>query len=977
VSVVTTSSGDQVKDATRVDETMGREVGSAHGVRALLLPAIRKLGTTYSLEMRAIDPGRDEHLFTLSDRATFKEGLLDLLDRLSERTRTELGEGRGEVERARVQLGEAMTRSVEAYQHYVAGLEGWLRDGQRAVALRELPAALELDPGFAAAHSDLAFLYFAYGRPDLAVPHWREADENADRMPLKERSVLRLRRSFSTPSAESWSRDDALRLAGELSRRFSGDKYVLLDAADAYTAFGMDDLRDGALRKALDLDPGLFVAARALSARLASRTAEALEVARRAVATRRSAANLSLLVEALHASGATEEAAATAREALRLDGGRNSLVVERSCFTLRQGGSAPECAPSGSAWRPVARTPWSATWLPRPWWRTSSCAAACGRGSYQATRAAGERRFAEAADLIQQVQAEATNRNYPGWLFSQSSLTAEMLLAAGRAEEAARVWPVMPACRCRDPVDYAVDYPRLALLRARAMEQLGRRAEAIRQLDGIVAFWKEADDDLPLLVEAKAMRRRLAGAPATARALAVAKAPATTPSIAVLPFADMSPGRDQEYLSDGIAEEILNALSSVEGLRVPGRVSSFYFKGRNVEPAEIARKLGVAHLLNGSVRHSGGRIRVTAEVVRVSSGERLWSQTFERDMADVFAVQDEIARAVVESLKVRLLAGAAYSGPRPTTTTSPEAYSQYLLGQRLYRQGTPDSFRQAVKAFEKAVALDPGYAPAWAAMGIPMFYVGAYATSQEEALAAAEKALALAPDLCDGLSTRGSLRESVRWGWTGGRADLERAVRLCPGSPDGWRRHAIMLSNFGRLDEAIPSAERAAQLDPLGYSNIALARILRAAGKNERSLPVAKRAVEAMPDSNTACGDVAAALLALGRAAESLERFRRCAGGWAFTRHGIVRALWSLGRADEARSLLRKEEEQPSPKWVHIGIAYSWMGDSDKAFEWLNRAVDAHDLLLGDGFLSWPELGPLHTDPRWKALRRRLNLPVD
>jgi serine/threonine-protein kinase len=456
------------------------------------------------------------------------------------------------------------------------------------------------------------------------------------------------------------------------------------------------------------------------------------------------------------------------------------------------------------------------------------------------------------------------------------------------------------------------------------------------------------------------------------------------PSIAVLPFADLSPGRDQEYFADGVAEEILNTLSSVEGLRVPGRSSSFYFKGRNVEPAEIARKLGVAHLLDGSVRRSGKRLRVTAEVVKASSGERLWRQTFERELTDVFAVQDEIASAVVEALKGRLLAGTAHSGPRPSVTTSPEAYSHYLLGQRLYRQFSPDSLRQAVDAFEKSVALDPRYGPAWAAMSIPTFYVGVYATSQEEALAwaeralaAAEKALALSPHLCDGLSARGYLRGAVRWDWTGGIADLAEAVRLCPGNPDSWRRYSVMLATLGRLAEAVPPAERAVQLDPLGYSNVNLSHILRAAGNSELSLAAAQRALDAMPDSNVACGVVADALLALGRPADSLERFRRCPGAWGYTRHGIVRALWSLGRTDEARSLLGKEEEQPSPKWVHIGIAHAWMGDSDKAFEWLNRAVDAHDLLLGDGFLARRELRPLQADPRWKALLRRMNLPVD
>ena len=180
-------------------------------------------------------------------------------------------------------------------------------------------------------------------------------------------------------------------------------------------------------------------------------------------------------------------------------------------------------------------------------------------------------------------------------------------------------------------------------------------------------------------------------------------------SIAVLPFTDLSPERDQAYFAEGVAEEILGALSRVQGMRVPGRSSSFWFKGKDVEPAEIARKLGVSYLLEGSVRRSGNKVRISAEVVRASNGARIWTQTYEREVADVFAIQDEISRSVVKAVAPVLFAGSV-SLP-PSRATDPEAYRLFLLGRYLNSQGTEESLRQAIDTLERAAAIDPRYAP--------------------------------------------------------------------------------------------------------------------------------------------------------------------------------------------------------------------------------------------------------------------------
>jgi tetratricopeptide (TPR) repeat protein len=584
------------KDAARVDETIGREVGKAQRARALLLPAIRRLASTYSVEMRVIDPVRDEHLFTVSERSGSKEALLDVLDRVSERTRRELGESEADLGASRVRLGEAMTRSLEAYQHYRAGLEAWLRDGQRAVGLRELQDALRLDPDFAPVHAELALLYSWYGRPDLAEPHWRAAAALGGAMPEKERLVLEMRQAHWSPSLERWSRDDALRMADAAVKRFPEDKFVLAWAAEAYDSFDVLDRWESALRKALELDPAFYFAASTLSDGLGDRVAEALEVARRAVATRRSSANLALLARALRASGDDAGSAAAALESLTADAGRNSLIAWVACDALHEVGDDAACRPvwgrmasgganeherdfarfqliiglacggrvrdalalASSAGDPARAAPpmvlANVHQIGRPrldapraieaarriphlqirrnflaWFGAAEEAERIsssleGRG-YEIVEKVNryyglvrERKLDEAVELMRAVRAEIHRRNYSGSLYGAALLEAEALLQAGRAADAADVGPAPLPCRCTDRMDYAANYPRLALLRARAFDQLGRSADALRELDGVLAFWKDADAELPLLVEAKAFRKRVARGSPSARA---------------------------------------------------------------------------------------------------------------------------------------------------------------------------------------------------------------------------------------------------------------------------------------------------------------------------------------------------------------------------------------------------------------------------------------------------------------------------
>ncbi|GEJ55466.1 hypothetical protein AMYX_02070 [Anaeromyxobacter diazotrophicus] len=472
-------------------------------------------------------------------------------------------------------------------------------------------------------------------------------------------------------------------------------------------------------------------------------------------------------------------------------------------------------------------------------------------------------------------------------------------------------------------------------------------------------------------------------------ALVAHRRPAATgrsaaPSIAVLPFVDLSPHRDQEYFSDGLSEEILNALAHVDGLHVAGRSSAFAFKGRDGDLRVIGQKLNVGTVLEGSVRKAGDRVRITAQIIDVSNGYHLWSETFDRDLADVFAVQDDIARAVVRALEVKLLPGRAPPA-RALHATSPAVYEQYLLARQSYAQFTQEGFRRAAAAYQKAIALDPGYAPAWSGLAIQLSNTMERASTPAEvadlgrrSLAAAERAIALDPELAEGYAARSLLRALVQWDWRGAQADMDRALSLAAGDAATQRRSAILLAALGRNGDAIAAARKAVEIDPLFAANwIALGgyylndhQLVEARGAYERAREMAPQIADV--DFNLGIvslleGHPAAALPIFERLPDELSRLT-----------GVTLAQHALGHPAEAQRALdaliaRHGERHP----VTIGSLYSYWGEVDRAFEWLDRAYAQHDPELV-GLQEHVAFAPaVRADPRFAALLRRMNLPVE
>jgi serine/threonine protein kinase/TolB-like protein/Tfp pilus assembly protein PilF len=445
-------------------------------------------------------------------------------------------------------------------------------------------------------------------------------------------------------------------------------------------------------------------------------------------------------------------------------------------------------------------------------------------------------------------------------------------------------------------------------------------------------------------------------------------------SIAVLPFLDLSEAKDQGYFADGLSEELIDLLAQIQSLEVIARTSSFYFKGKDVPIPEIAAKLGVAHVLEGSVRRSGETVRVTAQLIRADTGVHLWSQTYDRDMKDIFQVQDEIASAVVAALKLKLL--PAQQVVDPYRSDIAEAYNQYLLGREFGRRGDLPNVERAVGAYRKATTLDPQYAVAYVGLAFAETLMANYTqdgSGFERARDAVERALRLAPQLADAYRARASLRLETL-DFAGARADGEKALTLAPGDSRAQSLYGVGLAAFGRLPEAIAAMDRAVGLDPLhsfAWANLGL--FLTVNGDYPAARGALDRALAINPDDFASHLALAQLDMLEGRLDDARMEYQQH-GGEALRRMGDAMIEHALGHERESQLALNELIAKHAKDMAYqVGDVYAWLGDNDKAFEWLDRAYEQRDSGL-NGVQYDPLLAHLHDDPRYQALLRRLQL---
>lgn len=447
-------------------------------------------------------------------------------------------------------------------------------------------------------------------------------------------------------------------------------------------------------------------------------------------------------------------------------------------------------------------------------------------------------------------------------------------------------------------------------------------------------------------------------------------------SIAVLPFVDMSEKHDQGYFSDGLSEELIDMLTKVSELRVPARTSSFYFKGKSEDIATIAQRLHVAHVLEGSVRKSGNALRVTAQLIRADNGYHLWSETYDRDLKDVFKVQDDIAGAVVSALKVHLLSpqSAAHAARRTANT---EAYNLYLQGRESFNRGDVEGYQRAVTKFAAATALDPHYAAAYAALALAQFWLadgtGGDEAGYESALESASKAVAFAPELGAGYAARGFVRAVHSYDFAGAMADLDEALALSPHDAEVLHRSAVVLAIHGNLPAAIGREKEALELDPLsaeiymrlGFFYAANKQLAEARSMYEKALAIA-------PSSLRARHNLGRLDVFENRPEQALAAFRHIESKeWSLS--GQAMAEYSLGHVDASQRLLNQLIAMGDDTW-DVALVYAWRGENDHALEWLERAYERRETGL-PWIKIMPELGGLRSDARYLALLRKMNLP--
>ena len=449
-------------------------------------------------------------------------------------------------------------------------------------------------------------------------------------------------------------------------------------------------------------------------------------------------------------------------------------------------------------------------------------------------------------------------------------------------------------------------------------------------------------------------------------------------SIAVLPFVDMSKSKDQEYFSDGLAEELLDMLSQVPELKVPARTSSFYFKGKQATIGEIATALNVAHVLEGSVRKEGHTIRVTVQLIRADNGYHLWSHTYDRDMEDVFKVQDEIAAAVVEALKVQLQPAQRVASRR---TSDKAAYDQYLLGRQFfYGHANAEDYRRSIQAFHRSIAIDPNYAAAYAGLAISEMVLTDLTgdpAGLKRAADSADKAIELAPDEAEGYAARGYLRTNFSWDWIGAQADFTRARTLNPVDGEVQRRYGGLLGSLGRLPEAIAALKKATVLDPL--SNLAwldLGYYLTYSGDYWAAHEALRRALEIQPDDPYGQYCLGRLQLLEGKGLEAVATFNKLAGtDRTFYLQGVALAEHTLQNAKASQQALDELIAKSAPTAAaQIAEVYAWRGEKDQAFKWLERAYLQRDGGLTDT-KSDVFFARLHADPRYQAFLRKMRLP--
>jgi serine/threonine-protein kinase len=459
----------------------------------------------------------------------------------------------------------------------------------------------------------------------------------------------------------------------------------------------------------------------------------------------------------------------------------------------------------------------------------------------------------------------------------------------------------------------------------------------------------------------------------------------TYSSIVVLPFEDMSAAKDQEYFCDGIAEELINALSRIDNLRVIARTSAFSFKGKDIDIQDIGSKLNVEAILEGSVRRSGDRVRVTARLVDVGNNEPLLNEQYEKEMKDIFAIQDEITEEIVDNLRVELLGGQQVEFAK-RHEVDPEVYDLYLRGRYFWSKYTLGDTKKAIEYFGKALKKDPSYAPAHAGLAdsyIVMFIFN-YLRPLEacrKARDAALKALEIDNTVAEAHASLGLTKTVYEWDWEGAEKEFKRAIELSPGYAPAHHYYAWCLTFMGRFEEAIEEMQRARELDPFSLViNRDVGTIFYYARQYDRAIEAHKKTIEMAPNLPYAHAHLGMAYLEKAMYEQALAEFeaeRQVSGSWlSDTDRWIGITYARMGRRDKAQKVLDNLLEQSKEEYVppaYFATLYFALGEIDQGFEWLDKAYEERDNIFPFLKVAFT-FEPARSDPRYAVMLEKIGL---
>jgi TolB-like protein/tetratricopeptide (TPR) repeat protein len=463
----------------------------------------------------------------------------------------------------------------------------------------------------------------------------------------------------------------------------------------------------------------------------------------------------------------------------------------------------------------------------------------------------------------------------------------------------------------------------------------------------------------------------------------------TASAVAVLPFANLSRDENSEYFSDGLAEELLSVLSRIKGLRVVARTSAFFFKGKQVGVEEIGRSLRVGSVLEGSVRMAGNRVRITVRLVDVERGYNLWSETYDRTMEDIFTIQDDIARSVVEQIRTKLLGeklGSEYSEEIAEEigravkgrAADVEAHRLMMVGRHLLERGNRADVKTAMEYFRRALEIDPNYALCWAELGRAHQVESgqlwnSFDDGYDQAEILSKKALELEPDLAEGHAVLGYVYQMRGFDFVEAERCFKRALELAPKNSYVLRRMGILVRDLGRFDEALHYFSRAVGIDPLSPSNwwqTGFAHFF--ADELTKAESAFRRALELGPQAVFVHAFLALVLLRQGRVEQALIEAHLEPDGKYWRPWALAIIHHAAGRDGESKVELSKLDPDQTP--FQIAEVHSMRGETDDAFEWLERTIDRCDPARIHTRES-PFLRPLHSDPRWGQLLKRIGFP--